>query len=206
MLNNNFKKLLFFGNKGSFTNVLNNSVTLADMVTATASYTTNNHTNLGTGRSFNYTTTLSSNTLTQELTTYPWHGITTTSSNDNMYEKHNGFTLFVGSGTTAPTVNDYKLDTPVELDVLAASCYQNEDGKVITTRTFYNNTGSSVTLNEIGLYLFKPAKNAAGSSGTQPIVMLGRKVFNNPVTIAAGDSYTFTYTVDMSDITLNPTA
>lgn len=196
MLTNNFKKLLYFGNNGNFINVLGNSVAMSSVITSTTSGSvTNNHEYLGCGRTFNYSTTTGSNNYTNEQTTYTWVGVVSTANNATI----SGFTLFVGSGTTAPTVSDYKLETPVELAVTAASCYQNEDGKVIVSRTFYNSTSSSVTLNELGLYSFYNNANP-----TQSIILLGRKVFSAPVTIASGDSYTFTYTVDMSDITLNP--
>lgn len=75
---------------------------------------------------------------------------------------------------------------------------------ITTTRIFQNITGSEVTIKEIGLYLFRSNccayENYLMPAGNVPIVMLGRKVLETPITLADGECYTFSYTIDMNKI------
>lgn len=114
---------------------------------------------------------------------------------------NNGFTIFVGTGNAAVTANDYSLNTPVTLDVTAASCTTNANGIVTTSRTFENNTGSSVTIREIGLYIFRQHTEFSGT--LIPVVMIGRKVLDTPVTIPNGEQRTFEYVIDMNHISFS---
>lgn len=198
MLLNNFKPLLFFGGGGTFKDVSGSTVNVSDFLTAFyASRPANNHSVNGVGRSFDYTVTTTSNNCVSEQTSYTWANVTFNGSDADVGFRYNGFTLFVGSGNTAVTANDYCLDTPVTLNVVAASCTTNASGLVTVLRTFENNTGSSVTINEIGLYVF------AYFPATAPVVMIGRKVLSTPVTIPNGEQRTFEYIVDMNHISFS---
>lgn len=203
MLVNNFKRLLSFCKTGTVKNVLGNEVEGYDVLQwAEESYTTNNHNYRDTVRSFNYNWTTNGNSFISEQTTYDWIGLSRNTNSNNVFFAANGFTLFVGTGETPVTPDDYKLDNPLTLNVLNACCIENEDKTITTTRIFQNITGNEVTIKEIGLYLFRSwaSGNSLYSGGSTPIVMIGRKVLETPITLADGECYTFSYTIDMNKI------
>ena len=148
-------------------------------------------------RSFNYITTTASNGFVDEQAKYGWKDIVCNSSSWAATDRYNGFTLFLGSGDTPVTPEDYKLENAVILDVTAASCYQEPNGKIIVSRTFKNNTEEAVTIKEAGCYLFAQIPNAQYYA---PVVMIARKVLKTPVIIPVGEIYTFNYSIDMSRI------
>lgn len=104
----------------------------------------------------------------------------------------------VGSGTTAVTPSDYQLATAIvtgsstgQLRHLAQT-YNNfvtdsTGNQFQLIRPFVNNSGASVSVNEIGIY----CKGNAGSD-TDCIV---RDVLGSTVTINAGQTLTVTYTI-----------
>ena len=199
MLVNNFKPLLWFGWQGTFKNVLGNTVNLSGYMPGITSNNVRNAYQYRGLRSFNYNYTSTTNSFTAEQTTYAWADITQYSTGSSEPQLcSTGFVLFVGTGDTAVTADDYKLDTPITLAVTGAGCYHKADGTTVITRTFQNNTESEVTIKELGLYMFR-------CSGTStPIVMLGRKVLTTPVVIPVGASYTFTWTIDLlKNVNLN---
>ena len=61
-----------------------------------------------------------------------------------------------------------------------------------------NNTGEDVIIKEAGLYIFKSA--ASSNVYNSYTVMAGRKVLKIPINLADGESYIFTYKIDMSKI------
>lgn len=219
MLVKNFKPLLYFGNNlGTFKNVLGeevNAKNYLDKLTVNDNYvystTTgaalNGHTLYGTARSFDYTITTATNSFTDELTTYNWNNVVMGTTSDQYVTfdlQASGFVIFVGTGDTPVTAEDYKLDAPISLNVMNASCIQNSDGTVVITRTFTNNTSNEVVIKEKGLYIFSNKYNPTRpATHATPIVMIGRKVLDTPVTIPVGASYAFTTIIDMSQITFS---
>ena len=127
---------------------------------------------------------------------------TSTNNEGSTNKRQNGFTLFVGNGTAEPKADDYKLESPLVLNVSQSSCIELNNNKITVSRSFINNTDENVTVSEIGCYLFATNSwsNSVNSSEYIPIVMIGRKVLKNPVTILTGELYTFNYTIDMSQI------
>lgn len=198
MILDNFKPLISFRTTGTFKNVLGNNVNKSDMLAGQQNNNIyNSHENKGSNLQYNYSATTASNSYTNEQTSYNWNYVVKYSgSGSEPQHWGNGFTLFVGSGTTAPTAQDYKLETPLTLDVVSASCVAQDNEKVSVIRTFQNNTESDVTVNEVGCYLF------IIKGADTPVVMIGRKVLESGITIPSGDIYTFTYVIDMSNITL----
>jgi len=89
--------------------------------------------------------------------------------------------VVIGSGNTAVTDADYKLESIYDTDIICSKTAISEvqsDGTnvwVDFTRNFQNNTGSSITVKEMGLY-------TAGG-----IVMIDRVVLDTPITIANGE-------------------
>lgn len=212
MLLDNYKTLLSFDKSGVFKDVTNTAVNILGFLGGQGGQNTtptsnnganvlNNHEWRASTSRFHYDTTTGTNTYTDEQTAYKWLGVTNKSNTSGNEQGtaliYNGFVLFVGTGTTEPTAADYKLATPVTLDVTGASCTHNANGKTYVTRTFTNNTGADVTVNELGCYVFKSVASCTASScPTTPVVMIGRTVLDTPVTIANGDSQTFTYVIN----------
>jgi len=211
MLLDNFKKLISFYRSTDFVNTKGNSVGKISYLggqsgqnynnhNTTSSPILNNHCVIGVS-SFNYDITTGSNPYTDEQASYNWYNITNNTVS-NYYDisqyRYNGFILFAGSGNTPVETSDYKLENALVLDVLSASCIHKEDETTIVTRTFQNNTGEEVTIKEVGLYIFKSV--ASSNVYNSYPVMVGRKVLKIPINLADGESYTFTYKIDMSKI------
>ncbi len=212
MLLNNFKPLISFYNGAKFVNVLGAEVAKTTILCGNSNSNTNlsgtnSHNYGGSTLSYNYTTTAAANNFTKEQTTYNWLGVvgvSASSGNPNYISaRFNGFVLFIGTGNKEVQADDYCLDNAIELKVTASSCYHNADEKTIVSRSFYNNTEEDVEIKEIGLYFFMSPCGCVSnytSSFVQPIVMVGRKVFETPITIQKGEQYTFNYTIDMSQV------
>ena len=105
--------------------------------------------------------------------------------------------LILGSGTTPPTEDDYKLEN-CNLKYKLLSCTNTInflDSKVSVTLTIQCIEDGIV--NEIGLYTFQKGNVTAFSQTLCRMCMIGRKVLNTPVQIEAGKTYSFTYNVDL---------
>lgn len=212
MLLNNFKPLVDFYEDTPMVNVLGDTVYKYHIMkgsNAQGNYNEHhNHATYSNNLTYDYETNPNTNSFTDELELYNWTrivGITgsDTSSDNNRDARENGFVIFVGSGDTAVTAADYCLDSALELAVLDASCYHNEYQRTEVRRTFQNNTVNAVTINEVGLYVFTQnnLNFEPGDTRNFPLIMIGRRVLETPVTLQVGDSYTFTYVIDMSNIT-----
>ena len=195
MLLNNFKLLFQFYPDSKFINVLGEEVNKGNILTGQVDTDRcNGHCNYASNLLYNYNSTMGTNNYINEQISYSWGGVTGNRIDSSTYGRYNGFVLFVGSGDTAPTPDDYKLENAVELKVLTASCIHYENGRTIVSREFFNNTDEDVTIKELGCYIF------ANMHPNQPLVMIGRKVLPQPVVIPQGQQYTFTYTIDTSSI------
>ena len=201
MLVNNFKSLIEFYPDTTLVNVLGNNVSKKDLLYSSGAVNTsalrNNYTPQGQALSYNYSTTTATNSYTKEKTSYQWADVLNVQNGGISQIYYNGLVIFVGTGDTPVTSNDYCLDNAVELAVTAASCTHTENNKTYISRTFQNNTGSSVTITEIGCYVFRC--HATGQNKLD-IVMIGRRVLQSPVTIADGDMYNFHYVIDMDTV------
>ena len=207
MLTNNFKVLMDFNPNGNFKDVFNNTIAKGDIIKGVQSdafSATNARDYISDTSRFDYVVTTATNSFTDEQSKYNWKGVLTSNSTkitstSNRQLRFNGFVLFVGTGETAEAATDFKLNTPVELSVTSASCTHTAYNKTLVTRTFQNNTANAVTVKEVGLYLFAH-QGSSTETDFYPTVMLGRKVLDVPVTLAVGDTYTFTYNLDFSGI------
>ena len=208
MLVNNFKNLMFFGEMSvPFIGVDGSEVPPAYFLQGASNGNIyNSHQYEGVVRSFNYNTTTGSNDYINEQEKYQWNTVVNAGDNSSpttlALGGANGFTLFAGTGDNAVSSSDYCLNSPIALEVQAAACtVQGEyNEKIVTSRTFRNNTEAEVTIKEVGLYIFQSKGNPAYK---QPHVMIGRKVLETPVVIPVNDSYTFNYTIDMSQISFS---
>lgn len=101
-----------------------------------------------------------------------------------------------GSGTTAPTVNDYKLETPITTltslsatnNIRQSGVYLN-DYQIEATQSVKNETASNITISEIVLF--------ARSAYTT--IIFTRNVIT-PVTLAPNESKTFVVSVNFEEL------
>lgn len=121
----------------------------------------------------------------------------------NNYDYNYG--IKVGSGTTAPTEDDYKLESFLA-DIVNNVIVFRTSGNVVITRGYTNDTpyitfsitvtntsANAVTISEIGMFGWAAVSIAGTASMTT--VMLDRTLLDTPVTIPAGDTGLVTYTI-----------
>lgn len=104
----------------------------------------------------------------------------------------------IGTGTTAPTVDDYFLSGDVITTFTSSvniTTEDTEDGSIITALYTITNTGDSAfTVGEIGL--LGTAKS--GQNDPKYRVLFERTVLDSPVTIEPGGVGQVTYTIRMN--------
>ena len=106
-----------------------------------------------------------------------------------------GAQIFLGTGNTAPTIDDYKLSGDLITGLTSQGQKTSATNNSITfSATATNNTESPVTIKEIGLGGFKSTTGAC-------VVLLTRDVLATPVTLNVGDSKTFSITIDFRSLT-----
>lgn len=134
--------------------------------------------------------------FTDEQTAYRYTlSYCTSASNASYYYYDIPTTLiFVGTGTDEVTADDYKLSNAAALSSTSAECV-GSNGVYNTIRTFVNDTEEDITITEAGLYV---VNNCHYSSTTCYPVLIAREVLSSPVTIGVGETYTFTYTINVS--------
>lgn len=116
---------------------------------------------------------------------------------------YNGSMLFVGNGTTAPTSDDYKLESPCVysdsgLHVVSITQAYKEEYKTnrVVTITVKNNSTEDINVSEMGWFIAVPVDNSIEQTGEYYRMMLAREVFE-PVTIKPGEVRAFTMSVEM---------
>ena len=100
--------------------------------------------------------------------------------------------VVVGSGTTPPTAQDYKLENQITTvsGNVAYNTTQDADGVTINSIITVTNTADTdITIGEVGLYV-----NTSGNWTW----MAERTVLETPVTIPAGGVGQVTYTIRMN--------
>ena len=92
--------------------------------------------------------------------------------------------IAVGSGNTAPTANDYSLESEITgLNNTGIFSNNGVNGFTISG-TITNTTSNNVTIKEYGLYGYQSADSK--------YTMLTRTVLDNPMTLEAGEIATIT--------------
>ena len=94
-----------------------------------------------------------------------------------------------GSGTTAPTKNDYTIENPIsyssyEMNVPTALLTNDSADWFEYSASYVIVANTDITISEIGLYA------AVRYSQTFPSVLIDRTLLDAPVTLAAGESTT----------------
>lgn len=194
MLTNNFIKVLFIlsGNVTA-TDVNNEQKTMYRMYgTGGTNVTLSYNTDESCGY---FTKEIGSNLKQYDSQMYSGNVYNAFYTNSNSSYTSNTLAMLVGTGSTSPTLDDYKLESQIELTSGVDACRMDANSSIITlTREFINNTGAPVTINEVGVY------NVSCDRYTSNIFLIGREVLDEPVIIDNGKSYTFSYFIDMSGI------
>lgn len=193
MLLNNFKGLMPFQESFTFKNVAGEDYGMSDILFEYTNNNKNSHCCIG-GLKYNYVPTTATNNYTDEQTLYSYCDIVQGSVNSH---NQNGLIVFVGSGNSEVTADDYKLESALNLSVIGASCYHNKNVTTVT-RTFLNNTEDEVTVKEMGLYLFRNGYNG-NNTFNRKLVMIGRKVLEAPIVLQPNETYTFSYQFTMNN-------
>ena len=107
--------------------------------------------------------------------------------------------LCVGSGTTAPAREDYKLESC--LTDLTPGNYTFSIlglGRCNISCQFINSTEVDTTVNEVGLYV--RGGNSSNGQAFSTCIMVARNVLDTPIVIGAGQTATVNYTIDFTEI------
>lgn len=104
-------------------------------------------------------------------------GYSLSSGNNNCY-------IAVGSGDTAPTINDVSLENEITTLNNNGNVLNNNENGITYTAILTNNTNADITIKEYGLYVY---------SGSYK--MLTRTVLNNYITLEVGESITITINI-----------
>lgn len=104
----------------------------------------------------------------------------------------------VGFGNTSVTKDDYKLANSNTIDnrtlTWIASQLTNVTPSITTAITTYrNDTSTDVVVTELGIVI----KNINGATRPNNNYLLARKVLDTPITVPAGATMAFTYSIDM---------
>lgn len=113
-----------------------------------------------------------------------------------------GLAIAIGSGTTAPTINDYKMENAITSSLNTAGATRNTvantSGSTVTLTQPITNIGeSSITVSEVGVF------GAYVADG--PCILLARDVIS-PITIAPNESKTFVVTIDFAEMSTSASA
>lgn len=111
--------------------------------------------------------------------------------------------IVVGTGTTAVTIDDYKLATQImhgtgsgQMRHLASTpgwpSVVGSDCSFLTSRTFLNNSGGSITVRESGIYCRCKGPTYYGYA------CIVRDVFGTPQAVPDGGSITIDYTLGIT--------
>ena len=99
--------------------------------------------------------------------------------------------ILLGSGTTAPTVDDYDLDNYISTLSVISNSYNNiqpsyNDNLIASAGTIVrNNTNQDITITEVGLC------STHNSSDPDMYILYAREVLETAVVLHPGDTYSF---------------
>jgi hypothetical protein len=100
----------------------------------------------------------------------------------------------IGSGTTSPAMTDATLTTQIVTNVhhnlvnLFLNCPNSNTMEIIISRTFMNNTGSTLTINEVGLISYMNASYG---------YLLDHTLYTAVVPIAGAITLTYKFTISL---------
>lgn len=99
--------------------------------------------------------------------------------------------IVLGTGTTPPTYNDFRIETPVESSGYSNNSYSiSADCQQVLTQSYTNKSSEDITVTELGLFVSDSDTNENYAK-----VLLTRNVIS-PVTIKPNETKTFTIKID----------
>lgn len=104
--------------------------------------------------------------------------------------------MSLGSGDTPATFEDANLAEPIsDFTQVSGQMVLSQGGKQCFTYTctVRNDTASAITVKEIGVGGYHWGTGSSNTSG----IMIARSVLDTPVTIQPGETYAFTYTIEV---------
>lgn len=105
--------------------------------------------------------------------------------------------IFLGDGNTPPTPDDYKLSgNPINLTKQGYLSTAISNDNITFTGTAINNTGSEVTIREVGIGFHV----AYPSASTSWACMWSREVLDTPIVVPNGAGKVITITIDFSKL------
>lgn len=131
-----------------------------------------------------------------------YNRILSTSGTYSETTKFNYCTLF-GSGTTPPTMDDYKLEGTVATNCTCSHTIEStisedgSEGTMTVTYTITNNNDAEITIGEIGIFLEMYWLTGYSTCTNYPY-LVERTVLESPITIPAGGVGQVTYTIRMN--------
>lgn len=127
--------------------------------------------------------------------------ITNYSHNPSTYytNTNSGVYVDIGFGDTPPTSNDYKLEDSNACDTPTLTFISNGYPSNYTypyirnvTTTYVNNSGSDVTVKEIGL-----VQKGSTANNNEQNVLITRNVLDTPIVVPNGSQVSFTVSLEI---------
>ena len=108
--------------------------------------------------------------------------------------------IVLGTGTTAPTEDDYRLENLIDIGLTASFTYNSgvDNGGPYgdINLALQNTSNAPITVSEIGITQpLYDTTSLGGTSSSRHLYLLDRTVLAEPVTIAAGATAIITYTL-----------
>ena len=98
--------------------------------------------------------------------------------------------IILGKSDTPPTAMDNNIS---DFDRVATGTHKTYQNKVVVTGTYTNTATEAKTFKEIGLVM-----GSSNNASVPTAILLSRSVFPEPVVIPAGESKSFTITIDFN--------
>lgn len=104
----------------------------------------------------------------------------------------------VGTGKSAETVDDYKLDTDISenFELIGISNDAINYGRVFTC-LFKNISNTDIIINEVGLFMKMYGKDNPRYFNNSVCCLLARTVLETPITIKSGETQVLNYTLNV---------
>ena len=95
--------------------------------------------------------------------------------------------IIIGSGTTPPTYEDYKIEQQIKLTVVGVTIgYDELDKSTYCIKTLTNNTEESVTINEIGVITY--CFSSLSTTNKTKTILISRDVLAEGFIVAPGET------------------
>ena len=100
----------------------------------------------------------------------------------SFYDRRLSYTISVGTGTTPPTENDYKLENAVSLTLANKTLVNDKDRTISIIGSIKNQTSEAVTITEVAITIYDS-------------FIISRDLIT-PITIPSGEMRTIQYTIN----------